>query len=167
MANDAYNFCVKQSENSSLSLWLENFLAQTNQLQQIELNSFYSDKTKELVKEYKKLVEGKVSAIEELIVIDKNYLLTLPGVALLQREKDEKIGKQRAQNRVGKAVKGKQAPKLDAILQRRFIKKEDWSCADLTSDEEELCLANMNHFDSQVHKLIFLKMMMEEIPRKP
>ena len=59
------------------------FLAQTNQLQQIELNSFYSDKTKELVKEYKKLVEDKVSAIEELIVIDKNYLLTLPGVALL------------------------------------------------------------------------------------
>jgi hypothetical protein len=94
MANDAYNFCTKQtSENSSFSLWLEMFLAQTNQLQQIELNSFYSDKTKELVKEYKKLVEGKVSAIEELIVIDKNYLLTLPGVALLQREKDEKISK--------------------------------------------------------------------------
>ncbi len=56
---------------------------------------------------------------------------------------------------------------MDAILQRRFIKKEDWSCADLTSDEEELCLAKMNHFDSQVHRLIFIKMMMEEIPRKP
>lgn len=63
-------------------------------------------------------MESKVAATEELIVIDKNFVLTLPGVALLQREKDEKLNREKVQKMIGGGKKGKkkQVQKLDAIL---------------------------------------------------
>ena len=56
MSNDAFNFCMKNTQADHFIITLELFIGQASQLTQIATKSFYSDKTKDLVLTYKNLV---------------------------------------------------------------------------------------------------------------
>ena len=73
----------------------------------------------------------------------------------------------------GKAkIKGKKTvQKFDPILKRKVVKKEDdWSdLANLSPDssDDNIHISELEQFDTKFHSMIFVKMLMEEIPRKP